>query len=275
MDAQFWSKLENGDLATDEELWALRTILRRDLVEFVRQRLRSQLLRTDAEYSAIVDQALSPDVLTICFARRFATYKRAPLIFRDLDRIIELVNHPHHPIQFVFAGKAHPRDNEGKRFMQQIVEISRHPQLAGKVMFVENYDMNVGRHLVSGADIWLNTPRRPLEASGTSGQKIVIHGGLNLSIMDGWWREGYNESDGWSIGDDVSEPNLELQDEKDFANLYRTLTEQVIPEFYSRDEHGIPKKWIRRIRNAMRFLIPVYNTDRMVAEYVSRYYVQR
>jgi len=275
MDTQYWSKLENGDLATDEELWALRYILRRDLVEFVRQRLRSQLLHSDAEPSVTVDKALSPDVLTICFARRFATYKRAPLIFRDLDRIIELVNHPDHPIQFVFAGKAHPRDNEGKRFMQRIVEIARHPQLMGKVAFIENYDMNVGRHLVSGADVWLNTPRRPLEASGTSGQKIVIHGGLNLSIMDGWWREGYNGSNGWSIGEDHSETDLEMQDEKDFGNLYRTLTEQVIPEFYRRNDRGIPEAWIRRIRNAMRFLVPIYNTDRMVAEYVTRYHMPR
>ena len=275
MDPQYWSKLENGDLATDEELWALRYILRRDLVEFVRQRLRSQLLRSDAESSVTVDQALSPDVLTICFARRFATYKRAPLIFRDLDRTIELVNHPNHPIQFVFAGKAHPRDNEGKRFMQRIVEIAHHPQLVGKVVFIENYDMNVGRHLVSGADVWLNTPRRPLEASGTSGQKIVIHGGLNLSIMDGWWREGYNGSNGWSIGDDHSETDLETQDEKDSEHLLRTLTEQVIPDFYRRNDRGIPEAWIRRMRNAMRFLVPVYNTDRMVAEYVTRYYMHR
>jgi len=185
------------------------------------------------------------------------------------------VNHPDHPIQFVFAGKAHPRDNEGKRFMQRIVEIARHPQLMGKVAFIENYDMNVGRHLVSGADVWLNTPRRPLEASGTSGQKIVIHGGLNLSIMDGWWREGYNGSNGWSIGEDHSETDLEMQDEKDFGNLYRTLTEQVIPEFYRRNDRGIPEAWIRRIRNAMRFLVPIYNTDRMVAEYVTRYHMPR
>ena len=275
MDSQYWGKLENGDLATDEELWALRANLRRDLVDFVRQRLRSQLPHTDAEPPAVLDQALSPDVLTLCFARRFATYKRAPLIFRDLDRIIELVNHPDHPIQFVFSGKAHPRDQEGKRFMQRIIEISHHPQLVGKVVFIENYDMNVARHLVSGADIWLNTPRRPLEASGTSGQKIVIHGGLNLSIMDGWWREGYNGSNGWSIGGDESEADLEAQDAKDFENLYRTLTKQVIPEFYHRNKDGIPEAWIKRIRNAMRFLIPVYNTDRMVAEYMTRYYGQR
>jgi glycogen phosphorylase len=274
MDARYWNKLELGDLATDEELWALRTILRRDLVEFVRRRLRSQLLRSDTEIISTIDQALSPDVLTIGFARRFATYKRAPLVFRHLDKIIELVNHPQHPVQFVFAGKAHPRDNEGKRYLQQIVEISHHPQLAGKVIFIENYDINVGRHLVAGADIWLNTPRRPLEASGTSGQKIVIHGGLNLGIMDGWWREGFNGANGWPIGDDVSEANLDVQDERDFGDLFHVLTEGVIPEFYRRNERGIPEAWIKRIRSAMQSLLPVYNTDRMVAEYVTRFYAR-
>jgi starch phosphorylase len=273
MDRDFWSRLENGDLATDGELWALRYALRRDLVEFVRKRLHVQLGREE-DSSGFIDRTLSPDVLTICFARRFATYKRAPLVFRQLDKIVELVNDPKRPIQFVFAGKAHPRDNEGKRFMQSIVEISRHPRLAGKVVFVENYDMNVARHLVAGADIWLNTPRRPLEASGTSGQKIVIHGGLNFSIMDGWWREAYDGANGWSIGDDRSDADLEIQDDADFANLLQTLVGQVIPEFYERNDHGIPEAWIKRMRNAMRTLIPTYNTDRMVAEYYEKYYVR-
>jgi glycogen phosphorylase len=273
MDRHFWSKLENDDLATDAELWALRYALRRDLVEFVRTRLRNYLGHEE-DTSGFIDRSLSPDVLTICFARRFATYKRAPLVFRQLDKIVELVNDPKRPIQFVFAGKAHPRDNEGKRFMQSIVEISRHPRLAGKVVFVENYDMNVARHLVAGADIWLNTPRRPLEASGTSGQKIVIHGGLNFSIMDGWWREAYNGANGWSIGDDHSDKDLEMQDDADSGNLLHTLAEQVIPEFYERNEHGVPVAWVRRMRNAMRSLIPMYNTDRMVAEYYDKYYIR-
>lgn len=273
MDPQFWSKLENGDMASDEELWALRYMLRRDLVEFVRLRLRMQYSRAEGEFSGFVDHALSPDALTICFARRFATYKRAPLVFRNLDQMISLVNNPDRPVQFVFAGKAHPRDNEGKRFLQTIVEISRHPQLVGKVVFIQNYDMNVARFLVAGADVWLNTPRRPLEASGTSGQKIVIHGGLNLSIMDGWWREAYSGSNGWSIGEDTSEPDLEVQDERDAARLYETLAEQIVPEFYQRNAQGIPVSWLRRMRTAMKSLIPVYNTDRMVAEYVRKYYI--
>ncbi len=271
MDRHFWAKLEDGALATDAELWALRYALRRDLIEFVRKRLRNQL-GSEEDSSGFIERTLSPDVLTICFARRFATYKRAPLVFRQLDKIIALVNDPNRPIQFVFAGKAHPRDNEGKRFMQSIVEISRHPQLARKVVFVENYDMNVARHLIAGADIWLNTPRRPLEASGTSGQKIAIHGGLNFSIMDGWWREAYNGANGWSIGDDRSDADLELQDDEDFGNLLHTLTLHIIPEFYERTEHGIPEAWMKRMRNAMRTLIPNYSTDRMVAEYYRKYY---
>ena len=274
MDPQYWKRLDDGNVATDAELWALRYVLRRDLVEFVRRRLRIQHGASEGDSPDFIDRTLSPDVLTICFARRFATYKRAPLVFRHLDKIIELANDPNRPIQFVFAGKAHPRDNEGKRYLQSIVEITRHPQLAGKVVFVENYDINVARHLVSGADVWLNTPRRPLEASGTSGQKTVIHGGLNFSILDGWWQEGYKESNGWAIGDGSSEADLELQDEHDSLYLLDMLTTKIIPEFYSRNQLGIPEAWIRRVRSAMHSLVPVYNTDRMVAEYFSKYYSQ-
>lgn len=273
MDAKYWHKIEHNGLATDEELWALRYTLRRELVEFVRTRMREQYLRTGGEGTISADHTLSPDALTICFARRFATYKRAPLIFRNLERIIPILTNPERPVQLVFAGKAHPRDNEGKKFIQRIIETSRHPQLAGRVVFVENYDMNVARHLVSGADVWLNNPRRPLEASGTSGEKVIIHGGLNLSIMDGWWREAFNGTNGWAIGEDHSEPDIETQDEKDFENLFRMLAEEVVPEFYTRSERGVPTRWIQRIRNSMRTLVPVYSTDRMVGEYVRRYYL--
>jgi starch phosphorylase len=275
LDVKFWSKIEEDGLASDEELWALRYVLRRDLVEFVRRRLREHYARLDGDSAVFADHALSPDALTICFARRFATYKRAPLIFRELDRLIPIVTDRERPVQFVFAGKAHPRDNEGKRFIQRIHEITRHPQFIGRVILLENYDMNVARHLIAGADVWLNTPRRPLEASGTSGQKVIIHGGLNLSIMDGWWREAFNNSNGWSIGEDRSEPDLEAQDETDFEHLFLTLTEKVIPEFYTRNARGIPEQWIKRIRNAMHSLIPVYNTERMVAEYVKKYYIKQ
>ncbi len=273
MDPGFWKRIQSGNLASDEELWALRYRMRRDLIEFARTRLRDQLSRTGGD-PRTGEAALSPSALTIGFARRFATYKRAPLFFRHLDRMIPLLKDPDRPVQILFAGKAHPRDNEGKKFIQRIIEISRHADLAGRVVFVENYDLNVARHLVAGADVWLNNPRRPLEASGTSGQKVCIHGGLNLSILDGWWREGYKPDNGWAIGDDEQESDLDAQDERDFELLYSVLKEQVIPEYYDRDSHDIPRKWIQRIRNSMETLIPVYNTDRMVAEYVKKYYLR-
>jgi starch phosphorylase len=273
MEPKFWKKITKDKLATNEEIWALRYVLRRDLVEFVRR----QLSELQYDHRSLVSPApcriLSPDVLTIGFARRFATYKRAPLIFRHIEKIIPLINDPQRPFQIIFAGKAHPRDNDGKRFIQHIVEITRRPDLAGKVIFLENYDINIARHLISGADVWLNNPRRPLEASGTSGMKITIHGGLNLSIMDGWWREGYNGENGWKIGDDHNENDLNTQDERDFESLIKVLSESVIPEFYDRDQHGIPQAWIKRIRNAMQTLVSQFSTNRMVAEYVQKHYI--
>ena len=269
---KFWAKIDEDGLATDEEIWALRSTLRRELVDFVRMRQWEQHYRVGGDGPLGIEKLLSPDALTICFARRFATYKRAPLFFRHLEKMIPLLNDPNRPVQLIYAGKAHPRDNEGKRFIQQIVEMTRNPQLYGKVIFIENYDINVARHMVAGADIWLNNPRRPLEASGTSGMKGCIHGGLNFSILDGWWCEGYDGLNGWAIGADFSEGSLEEQDERDFGYLYQTLTESIVPEYYDRDEHGIPRKWIGRIRRMMKTLIPVYNTDRMVAEYAFKYY---
>ncbi len=271
MEPEFWNKMESNGLSSDEELWALRYTLRRELVEFARYRLKEQYTRFGGDQPD-VNAILSPDALTICFARRFATYKRAPLIFRNMDAILPLLNNPARPLQLIFSGKAHPMDNEGKKFIQKIAEITRHPDCFGKVVFLENYDMSIGRTLVAGADVWLNNPRRPLEASGTSGMKVLIHGGLNLSVMDGWWREGFNGQNGWAIGDDTSAADMEKQDQADFDNLLRTLKESVIPEFFDRDAHGIPRAWISRIRRAMKTLIPVYNTDRMVAQYVKKYY---
>jgi starch phosphorylase len=273
VEPKFWKKIQSDELASDEELWALRYSLRRDLVDFARRQLRDQNIRLGGDGSTVWMQMLSPDALTIGFARRFATYKRAPLIFRHLEKIIPLLTDQKRPVQIIFAGKAHPRDGEGKRYLQRIIEITRLPQLFGKVIFIENYDINVARELVAGSDVWLNTPRRPLEASGTSGMKVAIHGGLNVSVLDGWWPEAYNGTNGWSIGNNESISDMDQQDEQDFEHLYRTLAEEVIPEFYDRDEQGIPRKWIQRIRNSMETLIPVFNTTRMVAEYVKKYYV--
>ncbi|RPI04518.1 MAG: alpha-glucan family phosphorylase [Ignavibacteriae bacterium] len=268
MEPKFWKKIADNELATDEELWALRYSLRRDLVDYARRQKFIQLGGTSLASSHI----LSPDALTIGFARRFATYKRAPLVFRHLEKIIPLFTDPKRPLQIIFAGKAHPHDHEGKRFIQRIIEISHRSELNGKVIFLENYDINVARHLISGADVWLNTPRRPFEASGTSGMKITIHGGVNLSIMDGWWREGYNGNNGWSIGDDHHVNDLESQDELDFESLVQILSGSVIPEFYDRDDRGIPHAWIKRIRNAMQTLLSQFSSDRMLGEYVQKYY---
>ncbi|MDH7515055.1 MAG: alpha-glucan family phosphorylase [Bacteroidota bacterium] len=268
-----WQQVADPELVSDEDLWALRYGLRRDLVEYVRRKVKAQYTRLGIDFTTVQDTILSPDALTIGFARRFATYKRAPLIFRDFNRIMELLHDDERPIQLIFAGKAHPRDDAGKRFIQQIVAHTKNSALLGKVVFLDDYDINVARHMISGVDVWLNTPRRPMEASGTSGMKILIHGGLNLSILDGWWCEGYDGENGWAIGGTEPPADPDVQDAADAESLYRVLSEQVIPEFYDRDEFGIPRAWIRRIRHSMVTLIPQFNTDRMVSEYVLRYYL--
>ena len=270
-----WKIVSDGELISDEEIWALRYYLRRELVEFARKRLREQHQRHSGDGSRVFEKVLSPDALTIVFARRFATYKRAPLIFSDLTRAASLFQDARRPIQLIFAGKAHPRDDRGKELIQYIVEIGKRHEFFGKVVFLENYDINIARHLVSGADVWMNTPRRPLEASGTSGQKVTVHGGLNLSVLDGWWREGYDGTNGWAIGNDSSLEDSWEQDKADAESLYETLSQMVIPLFFDRDEHGIPRAWIDKIRRSMQTLIPQYNTDRMVAEYVTKYYLTK
>ncbi|MCX6136119.1 MAG: alpha-glucan family phosphorylase [Ignavibacteriales bacterium] len=268
----FWKEASSPSVVTDEELWALRYELRRSLIEFVRRRLRRQYMRHGNGVAAI-ENVLNPDVLTIGFSRRFATYKRAPLLFNNFDRAVSLFNSKDFPLQLVFAGKAHPRDDAGKQYIKRIVELTKHPMLFGKVVFVENYDINVARHLVSGADVWLNTPRRPLEASGTSGQKVTINGGLNCSIMDGWWREAYDGHNGFSIGTDESPESPEEQDAQDAEFLYDVIKNSILPEFYDRNKNGIPVRWLKRIRRAIATLVPQYNTHRMVAEYVKKYYI--
>lgn len=271
---EFWNRMADPNFVTDEELWALRYKLRRELIEFARRRLVLQGQRlTHGDFIAF-DQLLNPDALTIGFARRFATYKRAPLIFQQFDNIVSLVKEANRPVQFIFAGKAHPRDDEGKRFIQHVIHLSKYTELKGHLVFIENYDVHVARQMVSGCDIWLNNPRRPLEASGTSGQKTGCHGGLNLSIMDGWWREGYDGTNGFAIGGDSHPASVEEQDRLDSANLYRVLTEEVVPEFFARDSHGIPRKWLSRIRRAMVTLVPRFSTDRMVRDYATKYYLK-
>jgi len=269
---EFWEKMTCAEFVSDEELWALRYKLRRELIEFARRKLLLQQQRVTPGDFIRFDHLLNPDALTIGFARRFATYKRAPLIFQQFDNIVKLVRDKQRPVQFIFAGKAHPRDDDGKRFIQQIIHLSKHSELAGNVVFLENYDIHVARQMVSGCDIWLNNPRRPLEASGTSGMKASCHGCMGFSIMDGWWREGYDGENGFSIGPDSHPDNIEEQDRVDSANLYKALTEQVVPLFYNRDVNGLPREWIKRMRHSMATLVSQFTTDRMVKEYTTKYY---
>jgi starch phosphorylase len=274
-DPAFWQKMADSSFISDEELWALRYRLRRELIEFARRRLLIQGQRISQRDFIVFDQFLNPDALTIGFARRFATYKRAPLIFQQFENIVRLVQDRHRPIQFIFAGKAHPRDDEGKRFIQQIIHLGKYSELKGHLVFIENYDVHVARQMISGCDVWLNNPRRPLEASGTSGMKAGCHGCLNMSILDGWWREGYDGTNGFAIGEDWHPDNIEEQDRIDSANTFKTLTEQVIPLYYDRDANGIPRQWMQRIRRAMVTLVPKYNTWRMVEEYARKYYISQ
>jgi starch phosphorylase len=271
---EFWQRMADHEFISDEEIWALRFKLRRELIEFARRRLLIQGQRLAHGDFIAFDQLLDPDALTIGFARRFATYKRAPLIFQQLENVVRLARDKDRPVQFVFAGKAHPRDDDGKRYIQYIIHLSKYSDLQGHVVFIENYDMHVARQMVSGCDVWLNTPRRPLEASGTSGMKAGCHGCLNLSILDGWWREGYDGTNGFAIGEDAHANSVEEQDRVDSANLYKVLTQEVIPLFFERDAQGIPRRWIQRIRRAMVTLVPQFTTARMVREYVERYYLK-
>ena len=271
--AEFWVKMLNSAFVSDEELWAMRYKLRRELIEFARRKLFLQSHTVTQGDFIRFDSLMNPDALTIGFARRFATYKRAPLIFQQFENIVKLCRSKDKPVQFVFAGKAHPRDDQGKRFIQEIIHLSKFSDLTGKLVFLENYDIHVARQMVSGCDIWLNNPRRPLEASGTSGMKASCHGCMGFSIMDGWWREGYDGKNGFAIGDDSHAKDIEEQDRVDSANLYQTLTEQVVPMFYRRDADGVPREWIQRMRHSMATLVSQFTTDRMVKEYATKYYL--
>ena len=272
---EFWQKVADPGFVSDEELWALRYKLRRELIEFARRRLLIQGQRLSQSDFIAFDQLLNPDALTIGFARRFATYKRAPLIFDQFENVIKLVSDRQRPVQFIFSGKAHPRDDEGKRYIQRIIHLSKFSELKGRLVFIENYDVHIARQMVSGCDVWLNNPRRPLEASGTSGQKAGCHGCLNMSIMDGWWREGYDGTNGFAIGGDFHPDFVEEQDRMDSENLFKTLTSEVIPSFFNRDAQGIPRQWIQKIRRAMVTLVPQYNTWRMVQDYATKYYLKK
>ena len=271
-EAKIWLGIENVD---DGELWETHLNLKSQLIEFVRRRAVAQAERRGESPLELqrLERVLSPDALTIGFARRFATYKRANLILTDIERLASMVNDPNRPVQFVFAGKAHPLDEPGKRVLQQIAELMRDSKFRDKFVFVEDYDINVGRHFVQGVDVWLNNPRRPLEASGTSGQKVVLNGGLNLSILDGWWAEAYDGMNGFAIGTGRTHSNMSVHDARDGEDLLRTLREEVIPLYYQRDRDGLPRGWIKRMKRTIRTLGWRFNADRMVMDYTQRCYL--
>jgi glycogen phosphorylase len=271
-EAKTWDGIENVD---DGELWETHLNLKSRLIEFVRRRAIKQAERRDepAEEFQRLERLFSPDALTIGFARRFATYKRANLILADLEKIASMVKDPTRPVQFVFAGKAHPNDEPGKRVLQQVAQLMRDPQFCDKFVFVEDYDINVGRHFVQGVDVWLNNPRRPLEASGTSGQKVVLNGGLNLSVLDGWWAEAYDGLNGFAIGGGRTHSDMNVHDTRDAEDLMRVLHEEVIPLYYQRDRDGLPRGWIKRMKRTIRTLGWRFNADRMVMDYTLRCYI--
>ncbi len=264
-----------------EELWRTHERRRERLVALARRRLREQLIRRGAPQAEIdaADEALDPEALTIGFARRFATYKRATLLLRDLDRLERIVNQPGRPVQFIIAGKAHPRDEAGKHFIQRIINAARRPEFRARIVFLENYDMAVTRYMVQGADVWLNTPLRPFEASGTSGMKALANGVLNLSILDGWWDEAWRmqspgcEPAGWAIGQGESYPERDYQDQVEAEALYDLLERDVVPTFYERRASGLPARWIDRMKSALCNLAFFFNTHRMVQEYTEKFYL--
>jgi len=271
-DPALWERILD---VPDDELWTAHLHLKRKLTSLIRERARRGRIerRLDAEQVLCAGTFLDPDALIIGFARRFATYKRATLIFHDLDRLKRLLHNRYRPVQFVFAGKAHPADDGGKRLIQHIYHAAKDPAMGGRIAFVEDYDLQVARYLVQGVDVWLNTPRRPHEASGTSGQKAAINGVPNLSVLDGWWAEGYNGANGWAIAAGECPDDSGTQDAADAEALYRLLENEVVPLFYKRGTDGVPRGWVRVMKEAIRTSVPVFCTRRMVKEYTEQLYV--
>jgi starch phosphorylase len=263
-----WKRVDH---IPDAELWRTHERRRERLVAFSRTRLKKQLRARGAPPAEVAraDEVLDPEALTIGFARRFATYKRGTLIFRNLDRLTAILNHKERPVQLLFAGKAHPKDHGGKELISEILHIARRPELRRRVVFLEDYDMNVARYLTQGVDVWLNNPRRPLEASGTSGMKVSANGGLNLSVLDGWWCEGYQGDNGFAIGAGEEYTDLTYQDDVESRSIYDMLEQEIVPLFYTRSSDGLPRGWLRMMKRSMASLNPVFNTGRMVAEYMT------
>jgi starch phosphorylase len=270
-DYGIWKRVEN---IPNEELWRTHERRRERLVAFARTRLKAQLLRRGAPPAEVgrAEEALDPEALTIGFARRFATYKRGTLMFRNLDRLAAILNNKDHPVQIIFAGKAHPRDHGGKELIAEIVHIGRRPEFRRRIVFLEDYDINVGRYLAQGVDVWLNNPRRPLEASGTSGMKVACNGGLNMSILDGWWVEGYLGDNGWAIGAGEEYSDLVYQDDIESRAIYDLLEQEIVPLFYNRSSDGLPRGWLRMMKRSIGTVAPSFNTARMLQEYMEKAY---
>ncbi len=272
-DPEIW---EQVDSIPDAELWAVRRHLKRKLIHYMRERARAQWLRGDVHPVQVIASGvlLDPYALTIGFARRFALYKRADLILRDMDRLLRILNRANMPLQIIFAGKAHPDNEPGKLLIQRVYQAVKRAENGGRLVFLDDYDMNLARYLVQGVDVWLNTPRRPNEASGTSGQKAALNGVLNFSVLDGWWREGYNGHNGWAIGDDMDYDDPNRQDEADSESLYETLEGEIIPLYYKmRSSDGLPGDWLARVKESIRTLTPQFSARRMLVDYIEDLYL--
>lgn len=270
-DPKLWLHL---DAIPDKELWELHVAMKRKLMAFLRSRVRGRWLGGRADPTQVLTSALLMDssVLTLGFARRFATYKRAALIFLDPERLRRILTDAHRPVQIIFAGKAHPADDPGKMLIQQIYNMAKNHEMGGRIAFVEDYDMNVARYLVQGVDVWLNTPLRLREASGTSGIKAAINGVPNFSVPDGWWAEGYNGGNGWTIGSEDHYSDPHAQDEADADDIYTTLEQEIVPLFYRRDGDNIPRGWLEVMRESIRSCAPEFGMRRMLKEYTNHYY---
>ncbi|MBI5197107.1 MAG: alpha-glucan family phosphorylase, partial [Nitrospirae bacterium] len=271
-DRLFWRKIRE---ITDDIYWGVRQAVKRHMIDVIRDRIRRQLTRNGASAGEIrdIDRILDPDALTIGFGRRFATYKRATLIFSDPDRLSRILNQEKRPVQIIFAGKAHPADKPGQDLIRRIHQLAHQEPFKGKVVLLEGYDMSLSRYLIAGVDIWLNNPRRPHEASGTSGMKAALNGGLNVSILDGWWCEGYEAGNGWVIGDAWEHNDPVVQDRDDADSLYELLENEVVPLYYGKDGRGYSEEWVKMSKESIRTIGPFFNTDRMVQEYTQKFYL--
>lgn len=267
-----WDRVE---LIPDAELWRSHERLRERLVAFARRRVKHQLMINGAPPAEVdsADEILDPEALTLGFARRFATYKRATLLFRDPERLVQLLNDPHRPVQLIMAGKAHPKDEAGKELIKKVVQFAKETRARNRIVFLEDYDMSIARSLIEGVDVWVNTPTKLHEASGTSGMKVPPNGGINMSVLDGWWPEAYDGTNGWVIGDRRIYGNQDYQDHMESASIYELLEKEIVPMFYDRGADGLPRRWIRVMKRSMRTCCPVFNTNRMVREYAERFYL--